>query len=147
MRKLKAAVDILMFAALIVTLFTMRGNATVHTVAGCIFIILMVIHVMMHRKWITGVTKKLSKVKPEIRKQYITNVIMAVMWSICIVTGVILGAGTLMAAESAASAGIRRAHGITGAIALILTVVHVIQHRRRFITLLKGTRHGTGHAN
>ena len=55
-------------------------------------------------------------------------ILMAVAWIICIITGILMWLLTITEPEI---------HGFAGAIACILTIVHMIQQCKGFIGLLK----------
>ena len=137
MKYFRISVDVLMFALMIATIATMRGNMLVHTVLGFVFVALMAAHIFICRKWIIGVTKRLSKVKQKIRVQYIVNCFLLFAWIFCIVTGIIIGIQVIANLNDPAFLIVRRMHGVTGIIATVLTVVHVTQHHKRFVNLLR----------
>ncbi|MCL2570606.1 MAG: hypothetical protein FWE16_05410 [Firmicutes bacterium] len=134
-KAIKIIVDCAMLVTIIVTLFTMRGNMIVHTVFGGLFVLFMAIHIWQTRKWMLGICKKFKKVKPKMRRHFIVNVALKTMWVICIITGVLAGVHTLTGIEWLFF--VRRLHGVTGVIACVLTIAHVVQHRQRLMSLLK----------
>ncbi|MCL2756372.1 MAG: hypothetical protein FWE45_04985 [Firmicutes bacterium] len=134
----KIIVDSLMLITLIITLVTMRGNMIVHTVIGGMFTLLMAIHIFQTIKWTKAMSKNFKKIKPKIRRQYIVNKVLITMWVICIITGILAGVHTLTGID--ALFPVRRIHGITGAVAFALTIVHCIQHSKRLIGLFKFKR-------
>ena len=140
-RGIRITVDLLMFVALVITLVTMRGNMLVHTIAGGLLVALIIIHVILTIKWTIGMTKNFRRINTKLRRQLVVNMTLKATWLICIITGILAGAHTLTGIE--ALYFVRRVHGITGIIACIITVVHVIQHRKRLITLLKGSKKRT----
>ena len=123
-----------MLVTLIVTIATMRGNMIVHTVFGGVFTLLMVVHVWITWRWTKGIAKNFKKVKPKIKWRFIVNKLLSTAWLLCIVTGIIAGVFTLTGIEGLV---IRRIHGVSGVLACALTVVHMVQHRQRLMTLLK----------
>lgn len=129
MRKkiLKITVDVLMLITLIATLATMQ-DLTIHTVAGFIFAFFVIVHTCLNIKWLVGITKNFKKVKRKIKVQYIINIALTVMWLIATITAILILCGM----ES-----VRDAHVITGAVACVLTIVHIFQHRKRIAVLLK----------
>ena len=131
----KIIVDSLMLVTLIATLATMRGNMLVHTIIGGLFALLMAVHIWQTIKWMIGVGKRFKKVKPKIRRHFIMNMTLTTMWLVCIITGILAGVHTLTGID--ALFVVRRIHGVTGVIACVLTVIHVIQHRRRLMGLFK----------
>ena len=134
----KIIVDSLMLVTLVITLVTMRGDMLVHTIFGALFTLLMFIHVIQTLKWTTGVAKKFKKLKFNIRSKFIMNKILITIWLICIITGILAGVHTLTGID--ALFAVRRVHGITGAVACAVTVIHVFQHRKRLITLFKSKK-------
>ena len=127
-----------MLITLVATLATMRGNMLAHTIVGGLFVVFMAIHIWLTIKWTKGIAKNFKKVKPKIRRQFIVNKTLTVMWIICIVTGILACVHTLTGID--ALFAVRRIHGITGVLACVLTVVHIIQHRQRLKTLLTRKR-------
>lgn len=124
---LKITIDILMLITLIVTLATMQ-DLMIHTIAGFVFVFFVIIHICLYIKWLVAITKNFNKVKRKIKIQYIINIALTVMWLISIITAILILCGM----ES-----MRDAHVITGAVACVLTIIHIFQHRKRIITLLK----------
>jgi hypothetical protein len=134
-RLIRFVTDILMLIMLIVLLATMRHDLAIHAMAGGTFVILMAVHLIINRKWVTGMVKGFKKIKPRIRRQLIVNIILATAWTVCIITGILAGVHTITGLD--ALFFVRIIHGATGAIALILTIVHIIQHRKKFMGLVK----------
>lgn len=136
---LKIVVDVLMFVTLIVTLATMYDNLTVHTIIGFVFAFFVIVHTFLNAKWIVGITKNFKKVKRKVKVQYIVNMFLTAMWIITVVTGIVLFFVLLNSSDTKLLA-VRRVHEITGMIASILTVVHIFQHRKKLVLLLKSKK-------
>ena len=131
----KITVDILMLVSLIVTLATMRPpNLTIHTYAGFAFVGFFVVHAVLCRKWMIGITKNFRKAKRKIKVQYIINIILTLMWIASLVTGILILANVGMHGGRLNTA---RLHGIVSVIACVITVIHIIQHRKRLVALFK----------
>ena len=124
---------------MIATLVTMRGNMIVHTVLGGVFVVLMLIHIWITRRWMLAMGKNFKKIKPKMRRQYIVNITLTTAWVICIITGILAGVHTLTGID--ALFVVRGIHGISGAIACALSIIHIVQHRKRLMTLLRKKRH------
>ena len=133
----KIIVDSFMLATLIVTLATMRGDMLVHTIFGGLFVLFAIIHIWQTRKWTMGIAKRITKVKPKIRRQFIVNMILIMAWLVCIATGIVIGIEVVAGLDHVIFIAIRRVHGVTGVIACVVTIVHAIQHRQRLVALLK----------
>jgi len=136
-RMFRIAVDVAMFALLIATLVTMRGNLLVHTILGFVLVAFMCVHIYLTWNWIKGITLRFKKVKPKIKRQYLLNVMLVIAWDITIVTGIVLFGLVLNGAGPLEFAVLRRIHGVAGVIATVITVLHIFQHRKRLFTLLK----------
>lgn len=134
-KMLKIAVDVFMFVTLIVTLVTMYDNLTVHTIIGFVFAFFVIVHTFLNTKWIVGITKNFKKVKLKVKIQYVVNMLLTVLWIITVVTGI-----TFVISNDTELLAIRRMHEITGIIASVLTVVHIFQHRKKLVSLLKSKK-------
>ncbi|MCL2629917.1 MAG: hypothetical protein FWD49_00150 [Firmicutes bacterium] len=124
----KIITDILMLATQIATLATMRGNMVAHTVVGFSFLFFMIVHTCLNRKWLKGITKRFLKVKPKIKAQYIISVLLTALWLAVAITAVLALVGLH---------GVRRMHGILGAVSSVFTLVHIILHHKRIVAFFK----------
>jgi len=135
----RITVDALKLACIIIILATMRPpHLTTHAVVGFIFAGLMILHSILCRKWIIGITKNFKKAKPAVKRQYIINIALTIMWLASVFTGALI---LMNVGVSEARLDMTRVHGITSVIALVLTVVHIFQHRKGIVRLLKRRKH------
>lgn len=137
MKKLKMTVDILMLIFLIISLVNWHINIVFHVVTGSLFAALMILHIVLNFRWLKGATKTIFKgtAKRKIKLQYVINIILLSAWLIAIITGIITATMLSDGIETDLMPG--RAHTASAIAACLLTVIHIIQHRKRLAAFFK----------
>ena len=129
-RRTKIIVDIFMAVFLILSFIRWDGvgGAIYHITVGSLCAFFFALHIFIHRKWIKAMTKSCfsGKLNKALRGKYIIDILLLVIWGISIITGFIAIAPFF--AETDASFGWGRFHGITARVGFGLVVVHIIQH-------------------
>jgi len=113
-----------------------NGDPTFHFIVGTACALFFAVHVFIHRKWIKATTKSYfaNKIKPAIVGKYRINMLLLIVWGACIATGFLAvgyfvgGIGWMIVFS--------RLHGMTARIGLVLTVIHIFQHRAQIISYL-----------
>ena len=75
MKVIRLLTDILLF---LITILLMNTNITghlIHEVLGIIIVILIVIHLIINRKWIVSITKNFKKTRNNIKILYIVDIL------------------------------------------------------------------------
>ena len=129
-RRAKIIIDIFMTVFVVLAFIRWDGTAGVvyHIAVGSVCIALFGLHVFVHRKWIKAVTRSCfaGVLKRAARWKYITDMLLIVVWSMSVVTGIVaifpFFGGELGPFEWG------RFHGVTARIGLGLLVIHVLQH-------------------
>ena len=125
MKPAKITVDILMLVFVILSLIRQRSDPTFHYFVGGIFGALFIIHFILNFKTFVSMSKKLGKLKMLMKLQYVVDIILILIWSITIITGII--AAVNMNADSSIQ-GLNRLHGMLGRIGCGFILIHIIQH-------------------
>lgn|GEM_PF-1409551 len=107
-----------------------------HLIVGTACALFFAAHIFIHRKWLVSVTKSYlaNKINPTLAGKYRIDVILLVVWGICIITG-FLALGALLG-------GIEwmfifsRIHGVTARLGFLFTVIHIFQHRAQILSYL-----------
>jgi len=117
-----------MLTFIILSFIRWDGSPAFHIVVGTICTLFFILHIFLHRKWLAAQTKKFvaGKISAKVLRLYIVDVLLLVIWTISIVTGVLATAPYVIEVEGLAWMG--RVHGITARLALVLVVVHLLQH-------------------
>jgi len=129
-RTTKIIVDIFMTIFLILSFIRWdNSNFAFHAVVGVACTLFFGVHVFIHRKWLKATTKSCfkGKLNKPLRAKYVIDVLLLAAWTTSIVTGFIAVFPFLdWSAATAFAWG--RFHGITARIALVLVIIHIIQH-------------------
>ena len=143
--KTKITVDICMTTFLILSFIRWAGlgGLLYHAVVGTVCALFFAVHIFIHRKWVSAVTKSYFKRKSNktLRGKYIIDMLLLVVWSVCIITGFLAIAPFLSEGVGVSVWG--RIHGVTARIGLGLIVVHLFQHLpqiKSYLGIKKRTR-------
>jgi len=129
-KRTKIIVDVLMtiFIVLSFVRWSGTGGAVYHIVVGSACTLFFSAHIFIHRNWLKATTKSFvaGKLGKALMGKYIVDVLLLVVWGICIITGFIALAPFFTGAgEASVWAAI---HGITARAGAVLILVHVVQH-------------------
>ena len=128
-KTLKIIIDILMVVFLIMCIPSSRsGQVFLHVIQGTVFTLLVVIHVLLNRKWLVSVSKNLmsGKLKGNIKCQYGVDIFLMAIWGLTIITGFIAMGFSLWGVENLF--GFIRLHGVLARVGGVLIIVHILQH-------------------
>jgi hypothetical protein len=102
-----------------------------HIIVGSVTAILFFIHVWINRQWLTSVSKarKSGKLTKQTKRQYRVDIALIVVWSINILSGLIVMGYSLGGIEILHS--FRGLHSITATLGLVLVIVHIVQHMKQ----------------
>jgi len=134
MKLAKITVDILMLVFVILSLIRQRSDPTFHYFVGGIFCALFIFHFVLNFKTFFSISKKLGKLKTLMRLQYLVDIILILIWSITIITGII--AAVNINADSSIQ-GLSRLHGMLGRIGCGFILIHIIQHFKQIRSYFK----------
>ena len=128
-RMTKIIVDILMTIFLILSFIRWEdSNFIFHAIVGTACTLFFAVHVFIHWKWLKAVTKSFlrGKLSKALRGKYVIDILLVIVWSIAIITG--LFAIAYFSAGIEGMAGFSRLHALTSRIGLVLVVIHIFQH-------------------
>jgi len=134
MKPVKITVDILMLVFVILSLIRQRSDPVFHYFVGGIFCALFMIHFLLNFKLFVSMSKKLGKLKTLMKLQYVVDIILILIWSVTIITGII--AAINMNADSSIQ-GLGRLHGMLGRIGCGFILIHIIQHFKQIHSYFK----------
>jgi len=134
MRITKITVDIFMLIFVVLSLLRQRGDQTFHIVVGSIFAVLFIIHFILNAKTFISMSKKLGKFKTSMKLQYAVDVVLILIWSIVVITGIIL---ILNLSTDSSIRGVIRLHGILGRVGCGFILIHIIQHIKQIKSYFK----------
>ena len=137
-KRTKIIVDIFMVVFLILSFVRWDGDPTFHFIVGTVCTLFFAAHVFIHRKWLGATTKaSFSKsIKPALVGKFRVNILLLVVWGICIFTGFLAIGPFVFNVEWMFVFG--RVHGITARVGLVLTVVHIVQHWAQIRSYVRG---------
>jgi len=133
---MKIIIDICMTIFLILSFVRWDGDPTFHFIVGTLCTVFFAAHIFVHRKWIKAMTKSCikGKLKKTLRWKYIVNMLLLIIWSISIITGILaIGSYSFGIEWMAVFSSI---HGITARIGLALVIIHIIQHWKQILSYI-----------
>jgi len=133
----KIAVNIILLLSFILALISWKDNLTIHIIGGIAFALISTYHVFLNRKWLLSVSKTFKAGKPSKRMkwQYIIDLLLVVVWSITILSG-LLTIG-LAVRENEDLLVFSRFHNISSKLGCFLIIVHIFQHRKQISSYFK----------
>jgi len=123
---IKISLDILMTLIFALLMNRMLGGQTVHEIAGLAIGAFFVVHSILNKEWIKGVTKKFTSKKLPVRTraEYIVNVLLLIAIAVIIITGILMSR-VVFAKILFVHANVQGLHKAMSYIALLLIGVHV----------------------
>jgi len=133
----KILVDIGMLVFIILSFIRWDGDPTFHLIVGTICAIFFGLHIAIHRKWLTSITKKFLKkdANKKVVRLYVVDVLLLFTWGSAIIAGILATPPFFIEAEFLSVFG--RAHGVFARIALVISVIHVVQHWKQIRSYMK----------
>lgn len=136
-KRTKIVIDIFMTIFLVLSFARWDGDPTFHFIVGTVCTLFFAAHVFIHRKWLRATTKSFiaRKIKSALVGKYSVNMLLLVVWGICIVTGFLAIGSFVFGVEWMFV--FSRIHGITARVGLVLTIIHIIQHRVQIMSYFR----------
>ena len=138
MRITKITVDIFMLIFVALSFIRQRGDPTFHVVVGSIFAVLFIIHFILNAKTFISMSKKLGKLKTSMKLQYGGDIVLILIWSIVVITGIVIA---LYMSTDSSIRGISRLHGMLGRVGCGFIFIHIIQHIKQIKSYFKVKKH------
>ena len=138
MKITKIIVDILMLIFVALSLIRQRGDPTFHIVVGSIFAVLFITHFILNAKTFISMSKKLGTLKKSMTLQYGVDIVLILIWSIVVITGIIIA---LNMNTDSSIRGISRLHGMLGRVGCGFIFIHIIQHIKQIKSYFKVKKH------
>jgi len=138
MKITKTTIDILMLIFVALSLIRQRGDPTFHIIVGSIFVALFITHFILNAKTFISMSKKLGKLKTSMKLQYGVDIVLILIWSIVVISGIII---TLNLSTDSSIRGISRLHGMLGRIGCGFILIHIIQHIKQIKSYFKVKKH------
>jgi len=126
MKPVKIIVNIAMLVFVALSLIRWSGDPTFHVVVGSLLTVLFIIHFSINIKPFVAMTKKLGKLNVKMKLQYAVDVVLLVLWSVVVLTGIIATITYLN--TDFTTQGIGRLHGMLGRISYGFIFIHTLQH-------------------
>jgi len=135
-RRTKIIVDLAMTIFLILSFVRWEGDPTFHFIVGIACTLFFAVHVLIHRKWLRSVTRSYlaKKISPTLVGKYRVDILLLAVWGVCIVTGGLAVGALVGGIEWMFVFG--RIHGLTARLGLLLTAIHIFQHRAQVLSYL-----------
>ena len=134
MRNKRLVLDV----AMIVVISTLYSKNIIslayHEIVGLALCLLFLVHIVFNRKWISAVSHDWTNMNARTKMNAVIDILLLVSWVMVMVTGVLISKKIFHFEFS----GIWiRLHFFTGAVALILTGIHLALHRNFFAGIFR----------
>ena len=126
MKPVKIIVNIAMLVFVALSLIRWSGDPTFHVVIGSLLTVLFITHFSINIKPFVAMTKKLGKLNVKMKLQYAVDVILLVLWSVVVLTGITATITYLNTDFTTQGTG--RLHGMLGRISCGFILIHTLQH-------------------
>ena len=128
-RSVKIIVDIFMTIFLVLSFIRWdAGNFAFHAIVGIVFSLLVILHLYLNRKWVVSAANsiKAGKASAKIKRLFIIDMILIIVWGIAIVTGFLAIPSFVFGIESFYVFG--RLHAVSSRLGAGIVVIHIFQH-------------------
>lgn len=112
---------------------------TFHEVGGLILIGVFVIHILLNRKWVAGITKKLFQSGPAVRTKisYVINLLLVISFLIVGISGILISKVVFHLNISTGGINWKGLHIGAAALAMVLVGIHAGMHNSYITGILK----------
>ncbi|NCA99554.1 MAG: DUF4405 domain-containing protein [Clostridia bacterium] len=127
--KKKLILDSILVVTLLVVMVPALSGVFLHEWIGVVIAAGLVIHLVLNRKWIAGVSRKfLSPMTLELRLSYLMNLMLGLAMVLTLISGVLISQYLFTALNAADLALWTIIHAVASRATLGITIVHVLLH-------------------
>ena len=127
--KKKLIIDIILAVTLLVVMVPALSGVFLHEWIGVVIAAGLMVHLVLNRKWITGVSKKFfGPMTLELRLSYLMNGMLGLTMGLTLVSGVLISQYLFTALNAADLALWTIIHAVASRATLGITIVHVLLH-------------------
>ncbi|NIZ41272.1 DUF4405 domain-containing protein (plasmid) [Entomospira entomophila] len=135
---------ILLISTFLLVILKEHTSMTMHIVSALMFGILVILHIMMHRKWLSAFMKnKIAKSKKN-RLLFISSMILLCCTIISITSGIIISGRILPGITESLSPTARSiwvwVHIISANVMIAMAITHIVVNIKRIANWFKGTK-------
>jgi cytochrome b len=137
--------DIGIAGAFLVALSPDITGYAIHEWFGLAFLGTLLVHLLLHWKWVVAITKKLfAKMPIKTRISYVLNATLLWTFSMIGLTGFLMGESVGLGIETGL---IRAAHEVFANLSIALVLAHLAMHLKWLVTTIKRYVFGMGPGN
>ncbi|NCC77482.1 MAG: hypothetical protein EOM08_13730, partial [Clostridia bacterium] len=127
--KKKLIIDIILAVTLLAVMVPALSGVFLHEWIGVVIGAGLAIHLILNRKWISGVSKKFfGQMTLELRLSYLMNLMLGLTMGLTLVSGVLISQYLFTALNAADLALWTIIHAVASRATLGITIVHVLLH-------------------
>ncbi|MDR0309466.1 MAG: hypothetical protein LBH88_01740 [Candidatus Methanoplasma sp.] len=134
-KAMKIIINTSMLIAVVISFIRWDGEPTFHAIAGIVFALLFAVHFWLNKKMFFAYGKNIRKLDASKKRKYLIDVLLIIVWSIVIVSGIIALLIDPGNSETALNHG--GLHGIFARIGGVLIVIHIFQHGRQIVSYFR----------
>ena len=90
MKKIRTFLDIMLFITTVLLISTNITGHLLHEILGITICVLVILHLILNRKWIVNVTKNITKTKNNIKILYIVDILTFISYLGAILFGILI---------------------------------------------------------
>ena len=132
MKKIRIFLDILLFIVTILLISTNITGHLFHEILGITICVLIILHLILNRKWIANVTKNITKTKNNIKLLYFVDLLTFISYLGAILFGILIS-NQLFDFNTNGNVYFMLLHHVFGRCAIIMMAIHLGLHLKTII--------------
>lgn len=127
MKKIRLFLSLLLFITTILLISTNITGHLLHEILGITICVLVILHLILNRKWIANVTKNITKTKNNIKILYIVDILTFISYLGAILFGILIS-NQIFDFNTNGNFYLMLLHHVFGRFAIVMMVIHLGFH-------------------
>ena len=132
MKKIRTFLDIMLFITTVLLISTNITGHLLHEILGITICVLVILHLILNRKWIVNVTKNITKTKNNIKILYIVDILTFISYLGAILFGILIS-NQIFDFNTNGNTYLMLLHHVFGRLAIVMMLIHLGIHLKIII--------------